>query len=140
MCVGLNDDDSVCVEPIDDGEACTGPLRCVGGHCVEDVDGSNLCTRDCETADVCVAGWQCVRAEGDDLCLPPIDDRVAGADCESARECASGYCAHFGTDDVDFGTLCADPCNVDGGCADGELVCWDVNPDPDLCGPFPVAP
>jgi hypothetical protein len=141
ICVGLSDDDFVCVDPIADGEACTGPLRCEGGRCVEDDDGSRFCTGPCESHGDCAGDWLCVVTSGEDrICLSPTDTRAAGEECESARECASGHCARFSVPDAgpDFGTLCADPCDSDGSCADSSLVCWDVDPDPDLCGPFPV--
>jgi hypothetical protein len=72
--------------------------------------------------------------------MPLTDHRDAGATCDNARECTSGHCVHFNTQNVDLGTLCAAPCPTDGTCGADE-VCWDVTNDLHVCGPtLPTTP
>lgn len=143
-CVELETGAHVCVDYVPDGTACTTPIICQRGRCVADEGGDGVCTGPCGEDESCADGWACVEDdEGAPICMPLTDQKAAGEDCASARECASGHCARFATETEDFGTLCADPC-IPGAnegeqtCADEELVCWEVPEGPDLCGPFPA--
>jgi hypothetical protein len=137
VCARLDGGGRACIEALDDGARCTGAGMCEGGFCIEDVDGVAKCASLCGDGGECDEGFSCTRDdEGNDICMPLVDDRASGEECTSARQCASGHCASF----ADFGVLCADPC-VDAQCAEG-LVCWTHDPetDPDgtdVCGPTP---
>lgn len=142
-CVELVTGANVCVDYVPDGTACTTPIVCQHGRCIDDGSGG-VCTGPCGDDGACAGGWACVEdSEGAPICMPLVDEKAAGEACSSARECASGHCARFATDSEDFGTLCADPCVPGEGdapatCTDDELVCWEVAEGPDLCGPFPI--
>lgn len=143
-CVELDSGAHVCIDYVVDGTPCTTPIVCQHGRCIADIDGEALCTGPCAEDGSCADGWACVvDDDGAPVCMPLLDQRAAGEDCTSARECASGHCARFATETEDYGTLCADPC-VEGAnpdeqtCTDPELVCWQVSDGPDLCGPFPA--
>lgn len=135
LCVRLTGGARACLAPLEDGATCQDDAVCSGGFCIKDVDDSFKCASPCDDG-ACAAGFGCdVDERGNRVCMPVLDDRVAGEECARARECASGHCARFATPDQDFGTLCADPCD-DGECT-SPLVCW---PDPDgtdVCGPNP---
>lgn len=135
-CVRLVGGARACLEPLEDGLPCQSAEACEGGFCIQDVDGAFKCARACED-DTCDDGFACVDdTDGNRVCMPQLDERAAGEPCTTARQCASGHCAHFATETEELGTLCADPCGAGGACEAG-LVCW---PDPeatDVCGPTP---
>lgn len=138
VCIRLQGGARACLLPFGDGATCQANDACVGAFCVRDIDEKKKCATLCVDG-ACDEGFGCQTAADDaghDLCLPVLDTRASGADCASARECASGHCAHFATTDEDFGTLCSDPCPSDGECA-APLVCWDDPAGTDVCGPAP---
>jgi hypothetical protein len=136
-CVPIEAGATVCVDAAADGETCTTAAVCAGGTCITDVDETSYCTSPCVDGDCATEGWACMPTVSDvDVCMPPLDDKVAGEACASARECASGHCGSFATDTEDLGDLCADPCDAEGLCA-VDLVCWSTTVGPDLCGPIP---
>ncbi len=135
-CVRLQGGARACLEPLADGLECQAASACAGGFCLEDLDGKLKCASACVDDD-CAEGAVCVDdTEGNRVCMPQLDTRAAGEPCTSARECASGHCAHFATDNEELGTLCADPCDADGNCT-GGLVCWIDDGGTDVCGPVP---
>lgn len=133
VCVRLEGGARACLEALEDGARCTSKDSCVGGFCIEDVDGKAVCASAC-VAGGCEDGFACVKDEdGNDVCMPALDDRADLEPCESARECASGHCVSF----AGAGVLCASPCG-DGGTCPAELVCYlDANDAPTFCGPTP---
>lgn len=138
VCVRLEGGGRACLAPLGDGATCQANGACEGGFCVQDIDDKKKCASACD-AGACAEGFGCqtsADAEGNDLCLPVLDTLPSGDDCSNARECASGHCAHFATEDEDLGTLCADPCGANGECA-ATLVCWDDPAGTDVCGPTP---
>jgi hypothetical protein len=136
-CVRLQGGARACLVPLADGASCQAAGACAGGFCLQDIDGALKCASAC-VDDACADGFACVDDEsGDRVCLPQLDTRAAGEPCTSARECASGHCAHFATDTQELGTLCADACAGDGSCQDG-LVCWQDDAGTDVCGPAPA--
>lgn len=135
-CVRLQGGARACLRPLADGLACQAESACAGGFCLEDVDGQLKCASACVDG-ACGEGFVCVDdTEGNRVCMPQLDTRAAGEPCTSARECASGHCAHFATATEELGTLCADPCDDEGNCTDG-LVCWTDDDGTDVCGPEP---
>jgi len=137
-CVELPGGAHACIEYAVDGESCESALVCEHLRCLTDDDDSQLCTRTCTGDEACLDGWVCIPTQaGDDACMPIREGAgAAGASCASKRDCLSGQCAGFG----EFGTLCADPCDADGLCDDGALLCWEITDGDDLCGPVPTAP
>lgn len=136
-CVRLLGGARACLEPLVDGLPCQASSACAGGYCLEDVDGGLKCASAC-VEDQCQDGFACVDdTEGHRVCMPQLDERAAGEPCTTARECASGHCAHFATTTEELGTLCADPCAEDGSCASG-LACWEDEGGTDVCGPTPT--
>jgi hypothetical protein len=135
VCVRLELGARACLESLPDGAACIAHDLCAGGFCVEDRDGVAKCASPCD-AGACAPDFFCVDdEEGNDVCMPRLDDRAAGEACEINRECDSGLCRHF-VADTDLGTLCADPCAAtEPVCGEG-LVCWDGD-EVDVCGPTP---
>ncbi|OGQ23579.1 MAG: hypothetical protein A2138_10345 [Deltaproteobacteria bacterium RBG_16_71_12] len=135
-CVRLQGGARACLAPLADGLTCQASSACAGGFCLEDVDGSLKCASAC-VADLCADGFACVDdTEGHRVCMPQLDTRAAGEPCTTARECASGHCAHFATETEELGTLCADPCGENDTCS-GGLVCWTDDNGTDVCGPAP---
>jgi hypothetical protein len=135
VCVRLEGGARACLAPLEDGAACLSSETCDGGFCIEDVDGTARCASACLRGG-CEDGFACVKdAERNEVCMPLLDDRASGEACSGARDCRSGHCARFVTNERDFGTLCADPC--DEGQCEGGLVCWENPVGPDVCGPQP---
>ncbi|MBI1949596.1 MAG: hypothetical protein HYS27_28175 [Deltaproteobacteria bacterium] len=135
-CVRLLGGARACLEPLADGLACQASSACAGGFCLEDIDGALKCASAC-VDETCAEGFACVDdSDGYRVCLPQLDTRASGEPCTSARECASGHCAHFATETEELGTLCADPCGENDTCTDG-LVCWTDDNGTNVCGPTP---
>ncbi|MCC7109150.1 MAG: hypothetical protein IT382_07675 [Deltaproteobacteria bacterium] len=137
-CVRLVGGARACLEPLADGMSCQASSACAGGFCLEDIDGSHRCASAC-VDEACAEGFVCVSdTESNRVCMPQLETRSAGEACDSSRQCASGYCAHFKAGEEELGTLCADPCSDSGTC-EGGLVCWvdDSEGGTDLCGPVP---
>lgn len=135
-CVRLLGGARACLDPLEDGLPCQASSACAGGFCLEDIDGSLKCASAC-VDEQCADGFACVDdTEQHRVCMPKLDSRPSGEPCTTARECASGHCAHFASETEEYGTLCADPCAEDGTC-DGGLVCWEDDGGTDVCGPVP---
>ena len=137
-CAALVEGGQVCLVLALDGEVCFNDETCDGGACVIDTaqDDAEICASECDASLSCDEGFACVTDDEDVArCLPTLDARDPGESCQSARDCASGFCGDFSSGG-DFGSQCAVQCGPDSTC-DGDRVCYGTEVGPGLCGPIP---
>jgi hypothetical protein len=90
------------------GDVCTGNDDCGTGICAVGEDGSSFCTRLCDTAAPCPAGFDCVDAGGGaQACRPGGGAGGLGADCTAPGDCLSMLCAERSAGD----RFCTRTCN-----------------------------
>jgi hypothetical protein len=131
LCADLVSGERACLRGLEDGEACNTPDLCKSGRCVADENGARICTRACPGWD-CDTGWSCVPSlMGDRICMPNTDSKATGESCSSARECVDPFCINFGEE---HGVRCAPACEQNVLC-DTPLMCWEVDEQPNVCGP-----
>jgi len=126
----------VCVERMENGEACAGDAQCAGGRCVDGFCCASACSGQCEACDLAGFEGTCTTVDGS-----PHGGRPA---CEGTGPCASN-CDGISTDACILpgtGTACTEAHCIDGfsippGSCDGAGGCSVPAPaacEPYLCG------
>jgi hypothetical protein len=112
--------------PID--ESCDSDTACETGACVGD-PGFERCAPLCVDNDGCGDGERCYQIEQRRVCLPPIDDRIAGESCETPRQCDSGYCV---ATPQTTGAVCVVDC-LNAACEGEGQVCARLDNGAEVC-------
>lgn len=129
----------------DIGKPCISPIECSSGTCVPITRGTDIggvCSRTCEVATDCLAGWTCLpTGAGPSVCscpAPAYDDVCDGLDndcngtiddnptlsCGANSECRAGTCTCTG-DAVLCGGACLDIRADEANCGACGNVCGD---------------
>lgn len=103
------------------GDACSSSIDCLSGLCAEQGGGS-YCTRLCDAASPCGAGFTCEDVdEGTSVCVPGEGSAGLGASCDANDDCASEVCVSQGSSDYCTRFCSAsDPCPRDYACVMAE--------------------
>ena len=128
----------VCVQQLDDGEACTSGNQCQSGNCVDGLCCDSTCTGQCEACNVTGSEGECVPVTG-----APVGGRAACADDGSACGGAcdgveTDACVYPGAETVCRAASCTD------GFATAEALCGGTGACPAAivqdCAPFSCGP
>ncbi len=121
------------------GEACGEDTECLSGACVGDDVAGHFCAKPCSADGECPSAQRCYVADQRSVCLEPLDDRAAGEQCETPRQCAGARCVQLLEGDE---AICLDGCLPEQGCSGprncveldtGAHVCVDHVPDGTAC-------
>jgi hypothetical protein len=104
-------------------DSCTSGRECAGGVC----SSSGACMSVCFTDADCADGVSCVQNAGIPTC--GSDGKPLGATCDSANDCAGGYCVA----DLSASPVCSRSCGAASVCP-GGWNCADVQGNP-VCAP-----